>query len=309
MTAHEKVLVTGGAGFIGSRVVRMLSDRGAAVAVIDNLASGLAMPKVAARAVVADIRNAERVEAVCRAFKPTAIVHLAAVHHIPTCEELRAHSLDVNIVGTETVLKAAERSGVGKVVLASSGAVYAWDDAPLDEEATQIAVADNYSLAKVANEHQAKLWSARCGGIARIGRIFNTIGTGDPNAHLIPDILDQISRNQAEVSLGNLTPKRDYVYVDDVATALIALLDDERSAARVDVFNICSGTEISVDGLAQEIALLLGRSIRVKSVAARARQVDRPRQLGSNRKLASTLGWKPAWTLRASLQAIVAGMG
>jgi UDP-glucose 4-epimerase len=285
----------------------MLSDRGAAVAVIDNLASGLSMPTVAARPVVADIRDAERIEAVCRAFKPSAIIHLAAVHHIPTCEELRAYSLDVNIVGTETVLKAAERSGVGKVVLASSGAVYAWDDAPLDEETTDTAVADNYSLAKIANEHQVKLWSARCGGVARIGRIFNTIGSGDPNAHLIPDILDQISRNQAEVLLGNLTPKRDYVYVDDVATALIALLDDDRRATRVDVFNICSGTEISVDGLAQEIASLLRRSIRVRSVAARARPVDRPRQLGSNRKLASSLGWRPTWTLQDSLRAIVDG--
>jgi nucleoside-diphosphate-sugar epimerase len=217
----KRFLVTGGADFIGYRVVDTLLtiDASAEVAVLDNLSVGMPMPIRRARLATyeGDIRDRERVERVIVEFHPDTIIHLAAVHHIPTCERQRAYSLDVNLVGTETVLEAAEAKGVGRFVLASSGAIYDWRDGALDETDTPLRPSDNYSLAKRTNEFQLAFWSDRTGGFARIARIFNTIGHDDPNAHLVPDIIAQIPPGQksVEISLGNLSPRRDYIHADD----------------------------------------------------------------------------------------------
>ena len=130
---------------------------------------------------------------------------------------------DANIVGTEQVFAACERFDVGFAVIASSGAIYAPIDGELIEDDTPSEVIDNYSLCKIANEAQARLWSQRTGGLVRVARIFNTVGHDDPNGHLIPDILAQIpaGAESATISLGNTTTRRDYIHADDTAPALL----------------------------------------------------------------------------------------
>jgi UDP-glucose 4-epimerase len=297
-----KVVVTGGAGFVGSRVVAQLASQGIEVAVFDNLASGLPLPS-AARAVVGDIRDADVLTGFFRSFRPNAVIHLAAVHHIPTCETQRAYSLDVNIVGTENVLKASEVCGTQKVILASSGAVYAWEDGPLRED-SRMWSADNYAAAKACNEAQLRFWADRTSGVGIVARIFNVIGKGDPNAHLIPEVLAQFggSTGAIQLKLGNLSPRRDYVYVDDVAFGLIALLHDNDLRARFDTFNICSGTELSVEQLVRKIGAVLGRRIDIAVEPARQRKIDRPSQLGVNAKIRTDLGWAPRFGIDDALQ-------
>lgn len=309
MTVLERVVVTGGAGMIGRRLVAQLATQGVEVAVLDNLSSGLSLPEQAVRGVVADIRDYDRVGQLCRAFRPQALVHLAAVHHIPTCETQRAYSLEVNVAGTEVVLAAAEAAGVENVVLASSGAVYAWDDAPLVEDTTALWSCDNYALAKAGNEVQLRFWTQRTGSRGRAARIFNTIAHDDPNAHLIPDIVAQLrgGHGQAVIRLGNLAPRRDYVHADDVASGLIALLRDQRADVAFDVFNICSGDERSVEALVREMAGLLGRDLLIEQDPTRLRKVDRLRQLGSPEKAATLLGWRARMSFREALAATVAG--
>lgn len=308
MTGLQRVLVTGGAGMIGRRVVARLAAAGVEVAVVDNLSSGLPMPTGIARAVAADIRDADRVTQLCRAFRPQGLVHLAAVHHIPTCETQRAYSLEVNVAGTETVLAAAEAAGVERLVIASSGAVYAWEDTALSEEGAGLWACDNYAVAKTCNESQLRFWSQRTGRIGRAARLFNTIAHDDPNAHLIPDITAQLRGGQgaALIRLGNLAPRRDYVHADDAAAGLVAMLGDGRTEVAFDTFNICSGEERSVEELVRELAALLGRDIRIESDPARLRKVDRPRQLGNPDKAARLLGWRAAMPFRDALAATLA---
>lgn len=305
MNKLSRVLVTGGAGMIGRRVVEQLSRDGVEVAVLDNLSSGLPMPENIARTIPGDIRQVDLLGQICRSFRPQGILHLAAVHHIPTCEIQRAYSLEVNVVGTENVLCAAEAAGVGRVTIASSGAVYAWEDAALVEDGGALWACDNYALAKTCNESQLRFWSQRTGGIGRVARIFNTIADDDPNAHLIPDISTQLkdSRGEAVIRLGNLAPKRDYVHADDVAAGLVCLLRDEGTTAAYDIFNLCSGEERSVEELVCEMATILGRNIRIEADLSRLRKVDRPRQLGNPEKTARLLGWRTTKGFREALSA------
>lgn len=290
----SRVLVTGGAGMIGRRVTQLLSSRGGEVAVVDNLSSGFPMPNTAARTIIGDIRNIDLLSQICRSFRPNAIVHLAAIHHIPTCEHQRAYSLDVNITGTENVLHAATQANVKRVIIASSGAVYGWEDRPLQEDQTPLWACDNYSIAKLSNESQLRFWSERTGNIGRVARIFNALANDDANAHLLPDIIAQLNARTGPctIQLGNLTPRRDYIHADDIAAGLVAVLDDHRENIGFDVFNICSGVEQSVSQVVKAISDVLSVGISIELDTTRTRRVDRPSQLGCTKKAKHVLGWR-----------------
>ena len=310
MTAATRFLVTGGAGFIGYRTVNALlgADAGTEVAVFDNLSVGMPMPAPRARLTLCegDIRDPDRIRQLLRDFRPDTIIHLAAVHHIPTCEQQRAYSLAVNVVGTEVLLEAAEELAVNRVVLASSGAVYEWHEGPLSEADTPLKPRDNYSLAKHSNEIQLNLWAGRSGGFARIARIFNTIGHDDPNAHLVPDIICQIpaDRQAACISLGNLAPRRDYIHADDTARALAAIAR-ESGPAGIDAYNVASGRDVSVAELVALLGDVMGIAIQVSEDPARKRRSDRPSQLGATGKIESRLGFAVSKSLRIALEDIV----
>jgi UDP-glucose 4-epimerase len=296
-TPLERVLVTGGAGFVGSRIVEQLTGRGVCVAVLDNLSVGLPMP-TASRLVLpveGDIRDKDAIDRLFRGFAPQAVVHLAAVHHIPTCERERAYSLEVNVIGTEVILAASESSAVDLIVLASSGAVYDWQNGALEEDRSALAARDNYALAKLTNERQLAFWCDRTGKRGRIARLFNVIGPGDRNAHLIPDILRQIPLGAHEITiqLGNCTTKRDYICVDDAAAGFLAILTAAGTGDSLgpEAFNLCTGVEHSVFDLVEQIGAATGVRIKVEFDPARARRVDRPGQLGNPTKSARQLGW------------------
>lgn len=212
-------MVTGGAGFIGNRVVRLLAERRVQVAVVDNLCAQMPMPAQTAfvHPFLCDIRDVVAMDAVFAAFKPDAVIHLAALHHVPTCEREPHRAMDMNVMGTQVVLDLAARYGAKHLVMASSAAVYDWWDAALVEDVTPVVATDVYSTTKIANEHQGKIWTASSGGRVAMARIFNVIGHDDPNGHVIPDILRQVRDGGEVVRLGNTAPRRDYTHADDTA--------------------------------------------------------------------------------------------
>lgn len=301
-----RLLVTGGAGMIGRRLTRQWHEAGGEVAVLDNLSSGLPMPDQATLAVCADLGDGDTLAALLNDFRPDAIVHLAAVHHIPTCENQRAHCLDVNVVGTERLLAAAEQAQVARVVIASSGAVYAWQERPLAELTSPLAPCDNYALSKYSNEQQLRFWAERGRRVGRAARIFNAIGHDDPNGHLIPEVLAQLrTTRDGRVRLGNLSPRRDYLHADDIARGLIAVLNDPRSDVPFDTFNICSGVEHSVEQLVLQLGLILDIQVQVEVDPARQRRVDRPSQLGDPARMLQLLGWQPDLPFADALRRVV----
>jgi len=305
----NRLLVTGGAGMIGRRVVAQWTQAGGDVAVLDNLSSGLPMPPSANLAIVGDLRDETTLNEVLRDYRPHAILHLAAIHHIPTCENRRSHCLEVNVVGTERLLAAASEHGVPRVVIASSGAVYGWHSGALSEQSS-LAPGDNYALSKYCNEQQLGFWSRQGRRVGRVARIFNTVGHDDPNAHLIPDVLAQLGdANVAQIRLGNLAPRRDYLHADDVASGLIALVQDPRSDVNFDILNLCSGVEHSVEQLVQRLAALLGREVEILMDPDRQRRVDRPSQLGDPGHTWATLGWRARLDFDQALRRVLSPDG
>jgi UDP-glucose 4-epimerase len=301
-----RLLVTGGAGMLGRRVTRQWREAGGEVAVLDNLSSGLSMPEHASLTVCGDLCDSATLTALLNDFRPDAIIHLAAVHHIPTCENRRAHCLNVNVVGTERLLVAAEEADVSRIVIASSGAVYAWQEAALAELTSPLAPCDNYALSKYSNEQQLRFWAGRGPRIGRAARIFNAIGHDDPNGHLIPEVLKQLrSASGGRVRLGNLTPRRDYLHADDIARGLIAMLNDPRKDVAFDTLNLCSGIEYSVEQLVQELGRILEVQVDVEIDPARQRKVDRPSQLGDPSRTLELLGWQPRLRFDEALRRVV----
>jgi UDP-glucose 4-epimerase len=310
---YETVLVTGAAGFIGSRAVHILTELGCKIVAVDNMYVGLPMPAASPSVIPVDvdIRDREALKRIFLQYRPDAILHLAAVHHIPTCERDPHLALDVNVLGTQSLLEAADAAGTRNIVMASSGAVYVWDSGALVEGVTATGAKDIYAITKLSNEYQISCWAARTGGRGHMVRLFNTIGHGDPNGHLIPDILEQVARDgdRPTVRLGNTAPKRDYIYVDDTASGFVTVLSHLHEGPASDVFNLCTGQELSVLELVQEMGEILGKQITVESDPSRIRKVDRLQQLGTPQKLMEKTGWAPSWTIRDALTEIITRLG
>lgn len=306
----RRVFITGGAGFIGSRLLEVLLPD-AHVAVFDNLSVGLPMPEArpGLTTFLGDIRDPERVEQALREFEPDTLIHLAALHHIPSCEADPRLAVEVNVLGLQTVLDACAKQGCKRVLLASSGAVYAVADEPLRED-MQLHPCDVYAGTKLSNEHQLALWAERTGASGIIVRLFNAIGWGDPNGHLIPEVLRRMEGAPAgshiRLAMGNLHTRRDFVDVRDLATGLAALANHapwpEQGAS---AYNLCSGRETAITDIVNGLARCLGLTVDIHSDPALRRKVDRPSQWGAPEKTTETTGWYAATPLDDSLQEIV----
>ena len=294
------VLVTGGCGFVGSRVCARLVADGHEVIILDNLTLGSPAHLPAAgggqvRLVEADIRDADVLARCLTTDRPRTIIHLAAIHFIPACNADPRRAIDVNVTGTQTLFDACAAVGtVEAIVIASSAAVYAASEAPLREESA-LGPVDIYGHTKLWNEQQAALFHRRTGMAVGIARLFNQFGPGETNAHLIPSIIEQAQAG-GPLRLGNLASRRDYLSTDDAARGLIALA----AACREHGSLTCNfGSERAVDGweLVRLIERLHGSPLVVTQDPTRMRPADTPVILSDCTRAHELLGWYPATTL------------
>ena len=302
----NKVLVTGGAGFVGSNLVRQLLEADYAVTVLDNLCRGKAenLPTSDDLTVmIGDICNAEDVAAACET-KPGAIIHLAAHHYIPYCNEHPAETVRVNVFGTQMILDAAAKtSSVGKMIFASTAAVYGPSDYP-HTESEQLAPIDIYGFSKMHAEDLMAFFHRNTGIPTLNARLFNVVGPRETNPHLLPDIVDQLPPT-GPIQLGNLVPKRDYIHADDIGTGIMTLLESD---VAYDSVNIGTGKAYSPKDLVDYIGDAIGVPVTIDSVPERQRSGDRPMLCADNSKL-SSLGWKCDNDIRQSLEKVLSFEG
>lgn len=297
------VLITGGAGFIGSWTARECSKRGMHVVIYDNFSVGqvrnLERLAVKADIVQGDVLDAAVLATTFKSFHPRYVIHLAALHHIPYCEAHPQETLSVNVIGTFNVLRNALSSGVRKCVVASSGSIYDDVNEPLSENA-HVAPRDVYGLSKVLME-QVALFFARFGLPCVITRLFNVYGPGETNPHVIPTILEQLRQGDT-LKLGRVDRIRDYVYVEDVAQILARLLDAPMLGS---VVNVGTGKGYSVKDIVTTIERLLGRRITVHVEPSRIRLVDKTHQVADPGRLRSVLGSGPLTELEDGLRKLL----
>ncbi len=268
------VLVTGGAGFIGSNTVDLLLERGHQVRVLDNFYSGKrenlqAHPRL--EVCEGDIRDVATVE---RALEgPTHVLHLAAQVFVPTSIEQPAFSGSVNIGGFVTVLDAARRLGKARVVYASSAAVYGLTtQLPLTEATPPMALSP-YALEKLVNDQYAALFAQLYGTSTCGMRYFNVYGPRQdprsPYSGVISKFCSVVAAREPLTVFGDGLQTRDFVSVRDVARANLAALERDITG----VVNVATGRSVTLLDLIGTLGTVVGRELHVNHAPSRLGEV------------------------------------
>lgn len=301
-----RILVTGGAGYVGRALIgRLARDTTAEVHVLDNLASGehrlrgLDLARIKLHRV--DLRDGKAVAELMRDLSPSRVFHLAALHYIPACEASPGDAVAINVGGTVNLLCAAVNRP--KFVFASTAAVYRPNDRPHVESGDGIGPVDIYGLTKLQAERYIQYFHELDRVDAVVVRLFNVVGPGETNPHLVPAIIRQISRGEHTVKLGNLFPKRDYIHVGDAAEGFARLADAAGSPQAPLAVNLGTGHSHTVRDVVQAIGEVAGTRLDIIEDPARVRTNDRPVLCASTEKLQALTGWCPETDLIDSLRA------
>lgn len=304
----RKILVTGGIGYVGRELVRQLLEQGdGEIHVLDNLACGEhrlnQMDRDKFKLHRIDICDARGVKQLLHQLTPEVIYHLAAVHYIPACEASPGDATRINVAGTVNLLDAATNRA--RFVFASTAAVYSPGDRAYTEGPENIGPIDIYGITKLQGEQFVRYFHdcKRIDGV--IVRLFNVIGPGETNPHLVPAIIGQIGQGHRRVRLGNLFPQRDYIDVADAAEGF-RRLGSVASAKNGDdpvVSNLGTGKSYAVHEVVAQIGISAEVPLEIIQDPDRIRINDRPRLCASTQTLEAVTGWSPKKTIAESLRA------
>lgn len=294
-----KLLVTGVSGFIGSRLAAFLRGRGDEV-VGTYCGDRPQLPGVEVYAV--DLLDGAALRRLVHEADPAAIVHLAGLSHVGASWGDPAAYFQVNVLGTEEVLEAAAGR---RVVVASSAEVYGTvpaEEQPIGED-RRLAPVSPYGLTKAAAERLAVTRGAV------VARIFNLIGPGQAATFALPAFARQLlairrGEREAVLTVGNLSPRRDFVHVEDGARAF-ALLAEKGEPGRA--YNIASGQALAIEEALQLLSAIAGVEARVEVDPDRLRKVDVPLLAGDPSRLEG-LGWRRRRSVREALKELWASV-
>tara|TARA_B110000914_G_scaffold35883_1_gene28813 strand:- start:286 stop:1245 length:960 start_codon:yes stop_codon:yes gene_type:complete len=254
-----RVLITGGAGFIGSTVAINSLNRGHEVVVLDNLSSGSIkvlehLKSLGADTIIGDIRDSNSVINAMQGCD--AVVHLAAQISVPASIANPQENKSINVEGTQQILNYCNQFDVKRVVIASSAAVYGQEDRmPLKEENAGDLLSP-YAVSKWENEQQ--IIASRLNGQNAVAlRFFNVYGPGQKAdggyAAVIPKFIDMMINGKAPTMNGDGLHTRDFVHVDDVSKLILSIIEDEWFAVENHVYNVGTGNKTSLLDLVASI--------------------------------------------------------
>jgi UDP-glucose 4-epimerase len=298
------ILVTGGAGFIGSSLARLLADRGDRVRILDDLSIGRAeyldgVPHELIRAPLAD--GAAVARAVERA---DAVVHLAARAGIPDSVADPLGTFEVNVHQLLGVLDAARRAGVPRFVFASSNAA-AGDHEPPADEADLPHPVSPYGASKLAGEAYCQAYAATYGMAACSLRFSNAYGPRSLHKKSVVAVWVRAALAKEPLTVhGDGEQTRDFVYVDDLARAVLAALDAPPDTVAGELFQVGTGRETTINELAVVIGRAVGRPVEV--VRGPARPGDLGRNVSRIDKAEERLAYRAAVPLAEGLARTVA---
>lgn len=301
-------LVSGGAGFIGSHLVRVLHEQGANVRVLDNFSSGKPdnLKGLDVEIVRGDLRDASWVTKAVAGVN--IIFHEGAFVSVPESMEKPQECFDVNVTGTSILFEAARKAGVQRVVIASSAAVYGdSEDMPLVED-SQLKQLSPYASSKRIDEMYAELYTRSFGLEVVALRYFNVYGPRQrPDsmyAAAVPIFIRRMLDNKPITIFGDGGQTRDLINVHDVVQA--NLLASQHSAAPGQIFNVCTGKETRLLDLLDVLYKIFPTA--PKHVYAEPRAGDIYRSVGSPKRAMEMLGFSPKVTLTEGLKEAVEEM-
>jgi UDP-glucose 4-epimerase len=307
-----KLLVTGGAGYIGSIVAKQLLDAGHEVVVLDNLENGHRAAVVpGADLVVADLLDREAVGTVVRP-ELDGVLHFAALALVSESVSHPERYYRTNVGGTLNLLEAMDGAGVRRLVFSSTCAVYGEpDEVPIKETAIPRPV-NAYGASKLSVDLMIRDF-CRAHDLGAVSlRYFNVAGASgglgedhEPETHLIPNILRAALGAAPEVNIYGTdyptrdgTAIRDYIHIEDLAAAHLLALDATRDGEH-QVFNLGSGSGYSVRQVIEQAEAVTGVPIHAREAARRPG--DPPMLVAASDRIKAELGWKPNKTLEAMI--------
>jgi UDP-glucose 4-epimerase len=290
-----RVVVTGGAGFIGSHVVDALLARGDEVHVLDNLANGRRENlDDAATFHEADIRSDSG--RVFDEVQPEACFHLAAQADVRVSVERPDYDAEVNVLGTIRVLEAATRHGAKVVFSSTGGAIYGEVGSPAGEDHPRRPLAP-YGASKLAGEEYLQTYNRLNNSghvVLRYGNVYGPRQDPHGEAGVVAIFMNRLRDGQPPRIFGDGRQTRDYVYVTDVARATLAALDADDG-----VYNVGTGSETSVVELLDAIQKVTGTDVEAELADARPGELQR--SVLDIRRAEQELGWRPEYDLAGGL--------
>jgi len=288
-------LVTGGAGFIGSHIVRVLLERGDKVRILDNFSTGkwdnLDTVRADVDVIEGDIRDPKALST--SLVDVDLVFHQAAFVSVPASMQTPNACLDVNVNGTAMLLEAAQKAGVQRVVFASSAAVYGEADAfPLTEKVPPEPNLSPYAASKRVDEVYGQLFTQSFGLDVTALRYFNVYGPrqapDSQYAAAVPIFISRMMANKAVTIYGDGGQTRDLIYVGDVVRANLMAASNPEAAGGI--FNICTGNETRILDLVENLAEIFPDA--PKPIFDEPRAGDIYRSVGSAQKAKETFGFE-----------------
>ena len=292
-----KTLITGGSGFVGRYLAAECSEAGEDVVSIDRSGSD-----------PLDITDRDAIHDALARHRPDVVYHLAALSHVGESWNDPTRVLRVNVEGTANVLDAARSADVGRVIVVGSAEEYGRvdeRDLPLREDAP-LRPSTPYGVSKIAASFLALQAHLAYGfDVVRV-RSFSHTGPGQSDRFLVPALAQRIATAERdgsdEIRVGSLDPVRDLSDVRDVVRAyrLVALHGHPGA-----VYNVCSGTGVSVREIVERLAAAAHRPLRITIDQALVRPVEVPRLVGDPSLLRSIATWDPDYSLDETLAAVL----
>lgn len=305
-----RVFVTGGAGYIGSHIVKLLGENSHEVLVYDNLSTGNRWAVLYGNLVEGDLADKAALKSAIEKFRPDAVMHFAASIVVPESVSNPLKYYRNNTANTMNLLDAVSETGVGKFIFSSTAAVYGMPEKIPVSEDSPLAPINPYGSSKMVTEMVLKDMSYALKDFRYVSlRYFNVAGADKDNrigqaykeaTHLITRALKTVKGEQSHLDIFGTdysTPDgtclRDYIHVDDLASAHLAALKYLSDSGSSSVFNCGYGHGYSVREVVDAVKKITG--VNFKTVEAPRREGDPAALVADNTKIKKTLGWTPAY--------------
>ena len=312
-----RILITGGAGYVGSHCAKALAAAGHEVVVFDSLLFGHRAHVRWGELIEGDIREAAALDAVFVAHRIDAVIHFAALAYVGESITAPGRYYDVNVNGTQVLLDAMVRAGLRAIVFSSSCAIYGEPERMPISESTRLNPINPYGFSKLVCERMMDDFERAHGLRSARLRFFNAAGADpaaeigedhNPETHLIPLVLDAASGRRPDVTVFGTdyptpdgTAIRDYIHVSDLARAHLLALQHLLSQGNTIAVNLGNGHGASVRQVIDMVRSVTGREVRARD--APRRPGDPSALVADPKKARDTLGWAPE---RSDLATIIA---
>lgn len=302
----SKILVTGGAGFIGSNLCNMMAEKGHEVTAFDNLSLGKAenlSDKV--RFVQGDVNKKEDLEKTGADFD--YIVHLAASSSAPMFAKDMYYAYQNNVAGHIRVMQYAKEIGAKKLLFASTSSIYGNNPTPLTED-QEVTPPNHYSVTKFAQEGASRIFSSTEGMEIIAFRFMSIYGLNEDHktyfANLVSQFIWGMAKDEAPILYGDGTQDRDFTNVKDVAQGIELAMETDKKYGFT-VFNIGTNKCIDLVGLVQIINKVMGKDIKPEFIPNPIKEGYVKSQLADITKISNELGYKPTVELEEGITEIV----